>query len=121
METNPHAFGDKWRVIEHVSVALPHGEITLGPEMYVDRCFLNRKKKAASERMCNKLRIGKFKGMYHLASLIIANPFMSMVSDISFKFRKTPFCGPKTCDQFKHQWFSPYHIRAKMMVFICRV
>lgn len=59
IESNPHAFGEKWRVIDKSIVADPVEVEPMKP--YIDQCQVDRAKKAEAERLCNTLRTGIFK------------------------------------------------------------
>lgn len=63
IETNPTAFGEKWRVIDD-SVTVDPGKEEEKP--FIDKCQIDRVKKAESERLCNTLRTGAFKSEFLL-------------------------------------------------------
>lgn len=62
-ETNPHAFGEKWRVIDQFAMPFPYDDDKMSSMRLVDYCSLDRKKKSVSEVLCNKLKTGNFKGI----------------------------------------------------------
>jgi hypothetical protein len=62
VEPNTHAFGEKWRVIDHVTVtSLQNEEPYSETKPFVDLCVVDRERKAESERLCHNLKTGIFK------------------------------------------------------------
>jgi hypothetical protein len=61
IETNPHAFGEKWRVIDK-SIAMEPMKVE-PTKPFINQCQVDRAKKAEAERLCNTLRTGIFKRM----------------------------------------------------------
>jgi hypothetical protein len=59
IETNPHAFGEKWRVIDR-SIAKDLVQVE-EQKPFINQCQVDRTKKAEAERLCNTLRTGIFK------------------------------------------------------------
>jgi len=62
VETNTHAFGEKWRVIDRVTVAgFQNEEPYVDTKPFVDLCETDKKKKEETEKLCNKLNEGVFR------------------------------------------------------------
>jgi hypothetical protein len=69
IETNPHAFGEKWRVIDR-SIANDLVQVE-EQKPFINQCQVDRTKKAEAERLCNTLRTGIFKRILLTAFIIL--------------------------------------------------
>jgi hypothetical protein len=70
IETNAHAFGEKWRVIDQVMEAgLQNEEPYVDTKPFVDQCETNKKKRAESKSRCSVLKEGIFKSMRVASSI----------------------------------------------------